>query len=167
MRTALIRTMATLATLATLGLLAALLSPAALAQPGLSVSPAEGPPGTTFAIQGTGFVPNSSVLCAASDPNQKEVVAALIQITPNGVLQAAVESTGYAPGRYTVVASSPDRAQRFASITFTITPGAAPRTGEGGTAGAGPAPLLAGLALAALAALAGLGAAVVGRRRAA
>ena len=142
----------------------------ALAQPGprITVSPSSGPPGTNFMISGTGFAPNTSVLCAAADPGRKEVVAALIPITPAGALQASVDSTGYAPGEYTVTAYTDDRRSVLATATFTVTLGggpAAPRTGAGSmAAGGGPAyPIVAGLALLALAALATIAA----RRRAA
>ena len=152
--------------------------------PAIVVSPASGPPGTRFVVTGTGFTPGSTVLFGAVDEATEPVAAELLQVAADGTFQTAIDSTGFAPGQYTVVVGTSDASALLASGTFTVTAGGAvgggaggggtgdpttmPRSGGGGmTPDAGPARLLpAGLAVVAFAACAALGAVAARRRRA-
>ena len=179
MRGASIRIAGVLALLALLALLADRVS--AQAAPAITVSPAAGPPGTSFVVTGTGFAPGSTVLFGAVDPATEPVAAELLQVAADGSFQTAIDSTGFAPGQYTVVVGTSDASTLLASGAFTVTAGGTggggaggggtgdpttmPRSGGGGMSpGAGPARLLpAGLAVVAFAAL---GAVAARRRRA-
>ena len=177
MRGASIRIAGVLALLALLALLADRVS--AQAAPAITVSPAAGPPGTSFVVTGTGFAPGSTVLFGAVDQATEPVAAELLQVAADGSFQTAIDSTGFAPGQYTVVVGTSDASTLLASAEFTVTAGGAgaggagdpttmPRSGGGGmTPGAGLARLLpAGLAIAAFAACAAFGAVAARRRRA-
>ena len=144
--------------------------------PAITVSPASGPPGTSFVVTGTGFTPGSSVLFGAVDEATEPVAAELLQVAADGTFQTAIDSTGFAPGQYTVVVGTSDASALLASGAFTVTAGGAggggtggpttmPRSGSGGMMpDAGPARLLpAGLAIVACAVL---GAVAARRRRA-
>ena len=160
-----------------LALLALLVVPAsAVAAPAITVSPASGPPGTSFVVTGTGFTPGSTVLFGAVDQATEPVAAELLQVAADGTFQTAIDSTGFALGEYTVVVGTSDGSTLLASGTFTVTaggtggggtggPATMPRSGGGGmTPDAGPARLLpAGLAIVAFAAF---GAVAARRRRA-
>ena len=156
-------------------LLALLVVPAtAVAAPAIMVSPTSGPAGTSFAVAGTGFTPGSTVLFGAVDQAAEPVAAELLQVAADGSFQTAIDSTGFAPGQYTVVVGTSDASALLASGAFTVTapdtggggtggPTTMPRSGGGGrSSGTGVARLLpAGLAIVACAALA----AVAARRR--
>ena len=182
MRGASIRIAGVLALLALLALLADRVS--AQAAPAITVSPAAGPPGTSFVVTGTGFAPGSTVLFGAVDQATEPVAAELLQVAADGSFQTAIDSTGFAPGQYTVVVGTSDASALLASAEFTVTTGGAatggaggggtgdpttmPRSGGGGmTPGTGPARFLAaGLATVACAACAACGAMAARRRRA-
>ncbi len=182
MRGASIRIAGFLVLLALLALLADPVS--AEAAPAITVSPASGPPGTSFVVTGTGFTPGSTVLFGAVDQATEPVAAELLQVAADGTFQTAIDSTGFAPGQYTVVVGTSDASALLASGAFTVTAGGArgggagggatgdpttmPRSGGGGmTPDVGPARLLpAGLTIVALAAFAALGVVAARRHRA-
>ena len=148
---------------------------ASLIAPVITVSPTSGPAGTNFAVAGTGFTPGSTVLFGAVDQAAQPVAATLLQVAADGGLQTAIDSTGFAPGEYTVVVGTSDASALLASAAFTVTAGGAgggtggpttmPRSGGGGmSSGTGVARLLPlGPGIVALAII---GAVVAWRRRA-
>ncbi len=118
-------------------LLALLVVPAtAEAAPAITVSPASGPPGTSFVVTGTGFTPGSTVLFGAVDQATEPVVAELLQIVADGTFRTAIDSTGFALGEYTVVVGTSDASTLLANGVFTVTASGA---GGGGAAGGGAA----------------------------
>jgi hypothetical protein len=120
-----------------LALLALVVVPAsAEAAPALTVSPASGPPGTSFVVTGTGFAPGSTVLFGAVDQATEPVAAELLQIAADGSFRTVIDSTGFALGEYTVVVGTSDASTLLANGTFTVTAGGA---GGGGAAGGGAA----------------------------
>ena len=134
MRGASIRIAGVLALLALLALLADRVS--AQAAPAITVSPAAGPPGTSFVVTGTGFAPGSTVLFGAVDQATEPVAAELLQIAADGSFRTVIDSTGFALGEYTVVVGTSDASTLLASGVFTVTAGGA---GGGGAAGGGAA----------------------------
>ena len=123
MRGASIRIAGVLALLALLALLAGWVS--AQAAPAITVSPASGPPGTSFVVTGTGFTPGSTVLFGAVDQATEPVAAELLQVAADGSFRTAIDSTGFAPGQYTVVVGTSDASTVLASGAFTVTAGGA------------------------------------------
>lgn len=114
----------------------------------LTATPAAGPAGTVFRLQGHGFpldwatgqlelsvrpAPPAAPVPATTDTSIRVVVDA------SGTFQATLDSTGLAPGRYTVFVwsqLSPDDVITETTITVTSSSGPAlPATGGGGMAG--------------------------------
>lgn len=148
----------------TIGLLLVLLlqatpaSTAAAAQ--VTVAPTTGPVGTQFAITGTGFAPDTTVLRrirSTTSGSRAGVYDDTIKVAPDGTFLLQFDSTGVLDGGYVVqIAASRDDLDRgtlLASTLFTITAGPTPglpNTGGGHASteagsGHGSAPLIVGL----------------------
>ena len=101
----------------------------------LTVSPSSATAGTPITVAGVGFSANALIAVAVESANG--VVATYVQpsVDASGGFAVRLDSTGYAPGQYTVFVLALPNADRLAEATFTIagTPGL-PNTGQGAAA---------------------------------
>lgn len=150
-------------------LLLALLSlPATtLAAERITCTPSSGPAGTTFVVSGTGFTnwKTGDLDVYIRDSSGKEMASKKGATVANGELRLTYDSSGDAPGIYTVQVYNGQTLVAQGAFTVTAAAGM-PATGGGGGAVVGlglSQTLLAGLGLVAVA---GLAAGVMLRRRA-
>ncbi len=131
------------AVIAAVLLLIALVGPAAaVAAPGLIVSPTAGPPGTIFTVTGSGFAAQSTVRIivfylarnAGGGRGQQDVLNQDVLVAADGSFALAVDSATFVPETYHVVSPG---APSAVVASFVVTGGAGtlpglPNTGGGG-----------------------------------
>lgn len=96
----------------------------------LAVEPGSGPPGTRFAISGSGFAPRERVNLAIRNAQNQPIGSGAVQIGTDGTFRTAYDSSGDPQGAYTVVATSA-AGTTLAQTTFTVGAAAAPPAGAG------------------------------------
>lgn len=138
----------------------------ALAAESITCTPSAGPAGTVFVVSGTGFTnwKTGDLDVYIKNSSGKEMASKKGATVANGELRLTYDSSGDAPGTYTVQIYNGQKL--VIQGTFDVTAAAGmPATGGGGGAAVGlglSQTLLAGLGLVAVA---GLAAGVVLRRR--
>jgi len=121
----------------------------AAAAPGLAVSPAAGPPGTTFTVTGNGLSGGGSIhviifylaRTASGGHGQADVLEQLVPVGADGRFTLQVDATSYAPETYHVVVPE---AGSMVGASFAVTSGTGtlpglPNTGAGGMRTGAPA----------------------------
>ncbi len=94
----------------------------------LTVAPATGPAGTTFAVTGPGFQAGAHLLVAAFTGNAQGPATPPVPVTvrADGQLRATIDSTGLAPGTYQARVAVSEHDPILATAVFTVTAAAAP-----------------------------------------
>lgn len=119
----------------------------------VTITPATGPAGTPFALAGTGLAPGATLVWHTGQPG-RFAGQGTFRVGADGRFAVTIDSTGYAPGRYSAAVSTELMAPPITSTEFTITaaPGL-PNTGGG----ASTSGLLQGWLAVGCVALAGVG----------
>lgn len=127
--------------IALLLILATLWRPGSVSAVGsLTVAPASGPPGTVFAVTGSGFTAISSVRVivfyaprsASGGRGERHVLDQQVAVGGDGGFTLRVDSTGFVPEEYVVIDAGVSAQAR---ATFTVTDGIVPPPGLPNTGG--------------------------------